>query len=107
MRLGGEQALVEVLGVALQGDHVQRGDARGQLQQVIGTGIGQARETGHDGGAVHQRQSFFRTQYQRLPTQFAVYVGRLPAFATEHHFTLAGQGRGDVGQRCQITAGAH
>ena len=35
-----------------------------------------------------------------------MHVGGLAAFATEHHFALAGQGRGDVGQRRQITAGA-
>jgi hypothetical protein len=85
VRLGGEQALVEVLRVALQRDHVERGDARGQLQQVVGAGEGQAGQAGHHRGAVHQRQGFLGPQHQRGPAQFAVHVGGLAAFATEQH----------------------
>ncbi|MNS50376.1 hypothetical protein D3C72_830230 [compost metagenome] len=106
MRFGGEQALVEVLRVALQRDYVERGDARGQLQQIVGTGEGEAGETGHHRGAVHQRQRFFRAQYQRRPAEFAMHIGRLATFATEHYFTFTGQRCSDVGQRRQITAGA-
>ncbi|MNV38697.1 hypothetical protein D3C71_1302590 [compost metagenome] len=107
MRFGGEQALVEMLWITLQGDHVQRGDARGQLQQIIGAGEGQAGEAGHHCSAVHQRQGFFRTQHQRLPAEFAMHFCSLAAFAAEHHFAFAGQRGGDVGQWRQITAGTH
>ncbi|MNQ70308.1 hypothetical protein D3C85_849410 [compost metagenome] len=96
-----------MLRVALQGDHVQRGDARGQLQQVIGAGEGQAGEAGHYGSAVHQCQGFFRPQHQRLPAEFAVHIGSLPAFAAEHHFAFAGQRGGNVRKRRQVTTGAH
>jgi len=80
---GGEQALVEVFRVALQGHHIERGDARGQLQQIVGAGEGQAGQAGHHRGAVHQCQGFLGAQDQRLPAQLAVNVGRRTAFATE------------------------
>ncbi|MNG38569.1 hypothetical protein D3C84_1263280 [compost metagenome] len=36
MRFGGEQALIEVFRVAFQRQHIERADARGQLEQVLG-----------------------------------------------------------------------
>ncbi|MNF96344.1 hypothetical protein D3C84_791310 [compost metagenome] len=107
VRLGGEQALVEVFRIALQGDHIQRRDAGGQLQQVVGAGVGQAGEAGHDRGTVHQRQGFLGTQHQWLPAELAVHVRGGAALTVEQHVTLAGQGRGHIGQRRQVTAGAH
>ncbi|RMS12693.1 hypothetical protein ALP75_200484 [Pseudomonas syringae pv. actinidiae] len=107
MRLGGEQALVEVLWIALQRHHIHRGDAGGQLQQVIGAGEGQAGNAGHDRRAVHQRQCFLGAQHQRRPAQFAMHVAGQTALVTEHHLALTGQGRGHVRQWRQITAGTH
>ena len=105
MRLGGEQALVEVFRVAFQRHHVERGNARGQLQQVLGAGIGQAGQGGHHCGAVHQRQGFLRAQGQRRPTEFFMHVCRAAPLALVHHLALAAEGGGDVGQRGQVAAG--
>jgi len=89
VRLGGKQALVKVLGVALQRHHVEGSDAGGELEQVVGAGIGQAGEAGHHRSAVHQCQRFLGPQYQRRPAQFAVYICCQTALALEQHFTLA------------------
>ena len=43
---------------------------------------------------------------QRRPAQLAVYLGGAAAFAPIHHLSLASQGRRDIGQRCEVTAGA-
>ncbi|MNJ56072.1 hypothetical protein D3C77_516010 [compost metagenome] len=91
--------------VALQGDHVQRGDPGGEFEQVIGAGERQAGQAGHHRGAVHQRQGFLGPQHQRLPAQFAVYVSSAAALAAVHDFALARQGRGHVGQWRQVAAG--
>lgn len=105
MRFGGEQALVEVLRIALQGDHVQRGDTGRQLQQVIGTGVGQAGEAGHHRGAVHQRQRLLGAQGQRRPAELAMHFGGAAAFTAIQHLTLAGERCSDIGQRGQVAAG--
>ncbi len=106
VRLGGEQALIEVLRIALHGDHVHRGDARGQLEQVLGARVGQAGQAGHHRRAVHQCQGFLGTQHQRGPAQLAMHVRSTAALASEQHLALARQGGGDVRQRGQVAAGA-
>ncbi len=96
-----------MLGVALQGNHVQCGDAGCQVQKIIGAGKRQARKAGHHCRAVHQGQGFLGPEHQGLPAQFAVHVGAEAALALEHHLALARERRGHVGQRGEVATGAY
>ena len=106
MRLGGEERLVEVVRVARAGDHVHRGDAGGQVGQVLGALEGQAGQSGHDGRAVHDRQAFLGAQPQRRRAHGPQRVGGRQGLAVDADLALAAQHGGQVGQRGQVAAGA-
>jgi hypothetical protein len=70
---------------------------------------GQAGQRGHHRGAVHDRQALLGAQRERLEGAMRRALRRrrlaIAQFAVEH-LAFAAQHRGDIRQRCQVTAGA-
>ena len=59
VRLGAEQASIEVLAVAVGHVDQYRGDRRCQPSQSQGLAVSETGERGHDARPVHQRQTLF------------------------------------------------
>ncbi len=107
MGLGLEDGRVEVSGAAVERDRGQRRQAGRQADQVLGAGVGQAGQPRHHRRAVHQRQSLLGRQLERGMPQRPPYIAGCPHLAIEQDVALAHQRRGDIGQRCEVAAGAH
>ncbi|MNS95475.1 hypothetical protein D3C72_1297390 [compost metagenome] len=107
VRLGGEQGFIEVVCVAVAGQHVERGQARGHAGQVIGALPGQAGQAGHHRRAVHDRQAFLRPQLQRGHADLRQHLGRRLHAAVVQHLAFSAQHGCHVRQRGQVATGTH
>ncbi len=107
VRFGREQVFVEVVRVAVAGQHIESGQARGHACQVVGALPGEAGQAGHHRGAVHDCQAFLRPQLQWRHADLRQHFARWLHAAVVQHLALATQHRRHVGQRGQVTTGTN
>lgn len=85
----------------------RRSRHRGELGQTLRTHVAQGHQARHDGGAVHDGQGFFRAEPDGLQAVSLVGMRGGHQLAIAPHLPPSLQGRGHVGQGCQITARTH
>ena len=106
MRLGLEQARIEVIALAGERRHAHRRQRVRERRQAPRALARQARQRRHQRRAVHDRQALFRLQRQRWQAKRRMHVGCAHAAVFEQRLAFAREQRGDVGQWREITARA-
>ena len=106
MRLGGEQHRIEMVGIAVAGQHVERRQPGGEPRQVLRTVERQAGQRRHHRGAIHDGQAFLGAQRQRRHADLGQRLARGAPPAPVHDVAFAAQHGRHVRQRRQVAAGA-
>ena len=86
--------------IALGRQQNQGRNSAGQPGQILGARIGKTGQGRHHGGTVHDGQSFFWHQLDRLNLQLFVDFFRRTSLPLVNHLTFANQHGGHIREWC-------